>query len=211
MNVAINNVKSKLYYVHDPMCSWCWAFNSVWADVTGRLPESITLERVLGGLAPDTEQAMPEELQQKIQNTWRTIQEVVPGTAFNFDFWKDCNPRRATYAACRAVIAATKQATELEASMILSIQKAYYRDARNPSDNSVLIDLAASLDMDTKQFAEDLDSAATNEELARQIALSRKLGARGFPSLILETGESGYRRLDIDYLDPNKILDQMGG
>lgn len=191
------------------MCSWCWAFNPVWDDLIHRLSGQVVIDRVLGGLAPDTNQPMPKELQQTIQNIWRTIQQTVPGATFNFDFWKNCRPRRATHAACRAVIAVILQAPELESEMILSIQKAYYRDARNPSDNPVLIDLAGALGLDTKRFAEDLDSFSTIAELDRQIAFAREIGARGFPSLIHENGESGYRLLEIDYHNADRMLEQM--
>ena len=209
MNVPHTMELQKLYYVHDPMCSWCWAFNPIWDDVSHRLAGKVVIDRVLGGLAADTDQPMPEDLQQAIQNIWRTIQKAVPGTTFNFDFWESCSPRRATHAACRAVIAVIRQAPELESEMILSIQKAYYRDARNPSDNSVLIDLAGALGLDPKRFAEDLDSLATTQELERQIAFAREMGARGFPSLILENRESGYRLLEIDYHNSDKILEQI--
>jgi hypothetical protein len=38
----------------------------------------------------------------------RRIERSVPGTKFNFEFWSRCRPRRATYPACRAVIATYK-------------------------------------------------------------------------------------------------------
>jgi putative protein-disulfide isomerase len=200
---------AKLFYVHDPMCSWCWAFQPVWGRLVERLPGTVAIVRVLGGLAPDTSQPMPEELRRKIQQIWRTIEIEVPGIRFNFDFWKNCTPRRATYAACRAVIAAVRQAPDLEVKMIRSIQKAYYCDARNPSDDSVLIDLAVSLKLDRERFTEDLGSPETLGELNRQVAFARRLGVRGFPSLVLENHEPGYKLLEIDYHNADVMLDQV--
>ncbi len=52
-----------LYYIHDPMCSWCWAFRSSWREVQSKLPAHITVEYVLGGFAKDTDQPMPVEMQ----------------------------------------------------------------------------------------------------------------------------------------------------
>jgi len=48
-----------LYYIHDPMCSWCWAFRPVWSAVQAQLPESLQVKYLLGGLAPDS--ALPME------------------------------------------------------------------------------------------------------------------------------------------------------
>jgi putative protein-disulfide isomerase len=74
-----------LYYFHDPMCSWCWAFRPRWQEITAGLPDSVGYRRVLGGLAPDTDQAMPKEMQAKLRAIWQTIQQTVPSTPFNFE------------------------------------------------------------------------------------------------------------------------------
>ena len=194
----------KLYYVHDPMCSWCWAFRPVWAKIAEGLPAHVEAQRVLGGLAPDTDAPMPESTRAYVQRNWRKIQEVAPRTPFNFEFWERCRPRRSTYPACRAVIAAMAQGAHYEEPMIL----AYYLKARNPSDDDTLIELARDLGLDTGHFAEVLNSSETQAELLRQIEFSRRIGARGFPSLILE--ENGiYRALSFDYHEPAIVLEAI--
>lgn len=190
------------------MCSWCWAFRPVWQAVLQRLPDDITIKQLLGGLAPDTQQPMPEELQHKIQDIWKKIQAAVPGTEFNYDFWQVCQPRRSTYPACRAVIAAANQGKDFENAMILAIQKAYYLQARNPSNDDVLIGLSGDLGIDTNVFENDLNSDETHQKLKGQMELSQRLGVRGFPSLILEDRN----RLDYmthEYRDANVILDKL--
>ena len=124
-----------LYYFHDPMCSWCWGFRPTWQALQENLPDTVAVQYVLGGLAPDSDQSMPDELRRMIQNTWQRIQQEL-GTEFNFDFWTQNTPRRSTFPACRAVIAAHQQGMEQE--MILAIQQAYYLRALNPSDLSIL-------------------------------------------------------------------------
>jgi len=201
-------VSSTLFYVHDPMCSWCWGFRKTWESVTQRLPEHVDVKYLLGGLAPDSSDPMPQNMQISIRDTWRTIQKEIPGTEFNFDFWELCKPRRSTYPSCRAVISIKKQNLLMEKPMILAIQEAYYLHARNPSDNDVLIDLADKLGLDTEQFSNDLSSAETQEELMSEIQFSRELGTQGFPSLIFETKNSR-KLLSLDYNYPDAILNQL--
>lgn len=197
-----------LYYVHDPMCSWCWAFRPTWRKIAESLPADLSVQPVLGGLAPDTQEPMPKPLQMQIRSIWKTIQAQVPGTTFNFDFWDTCRPRHSTYPACRAVIAAARQSPKYEDAMILAIQQAYYLKARNPSDEGTLIELAVDLGLNVTQFSRKLDADETHDALATQIALGRQLGARGFPSLILE--HNGNRRLlQVDYIDPAHLLQQI--
>jgi len=187
--------KDILYYVHDPMCSWCWGFRPVWDALKRELPPSLSIVNVLGGLAPDSDMPMPEQLQESIKSHWKTIAEKL-GTQFNFDFWKLCQPRRSTYPSCRAVIAAGLQ--NAEEQMIDAIQHAYYLRAMNPSDNSTLITLAAELKLDSERFAEDLLGAAVQKEFERQLELRRAIGVYSFPSMVL--GSSGNRyKVPLDY------------
>ena len=83
-----------LTYIHDPMCSWCWAFRPTFAALRQALPPSITVTSLLGGLAVDSDQPMPGAMRQQIEDTWRCIEQSVPGTEFNHDFWRQCQPRR---------------------------------------------------------------------------------------------------------------------
>jgi len=194
-----------LYYVHDPMCSWCWGFRATWHTIRENLHGSIDVIYLLGGLAADSDDIMPKAMQADIAGYWRKIQKHIPGTQFNFDFWERCQPRRSTYPACRAVIAARKQVKNIEYSMIEAIQYAYYLNAKNPSDKSVLVDLAESLKLDKQRFINDLNSKETQAELVREIIFSQKIGAQGFPSLILKT-KKGYIPVPLDYNSPNTIL-----
>ena len=53
-----------LFYVHDPICSWCYAFDFSLTALQKKLPDFIRIKKIIGGLAPDTTQPMPVELQQ---------------------------------------------------------------------------------------------------------------------------------------------------
>jgi len=199
---------SVLYYVHDPMCSWCWAFRPVWERLQSQLPLSLKVKYLLGGLAPDSDLPMPAEMQQMIRHHWQVIEKKVPGTRFNYDFWSVCSPRRSTYPACRAVIAARNQHMALEDAMIRSIQHAYYLQARNPSDDDVLIALAIALGLDAARFRHDLNNPGTEAVLSSDILKGHEIGASGFPSLLLEE-EGCIRQICIDYNDADLTLQQI--
>jgi putative protein-disulfide isomerase len=167
------------------MCSWCWAYRPTWLQLRDNLPEGVIWQNVLGGLAPDNDQPMPDKLKNMIQGHWRQIQSTI-GTEFNFDFWTTCQPRRDTYKACRAVIAAVHQ--QAEEAMIEAIQKAYYLRAMNPSIPETLADLAAETGLNQAQFVGDLCSSETEIEFQRQLSLRDRLNVRSFPSLVLQQG-----------------------
>jgi len=194
-----------LYYVHDPMCSWCYAFSPVWNKIRDQLPASIRVQYILGGLAPDSEQVMPPETRTYVQEQWRKVMQAVPGTQFNFDFWEKCQPRRSTYPACRAVLQARQQGSEYEIAMISAIQQAYYREARNPSDTDTLCALAQQIGLNGDVFACALNTDATKQVLLDEISFARSIGANSFPSLFLQQADA-IRPITLDYHDVAKVL-----
>ena len=67
--------------------------------------DKLSIEYKVGGLAPDSDEPMPLDMQQFLQQTWHRIEQQL-GTKFNHDFWHTAQPRRSTYPACRAVLVA---------------------------------------------------------------------------------------------------------
>ena len=199
-----------LYNFYDPMCSWCYAFEPVWGKIQEELAGRIIVRRILGGLAPDDDAPMPDEMRQYIKGAWRRIEEMVPGTVFDFSYWDICVPRRSTYPACRAVIAARKQGEIFEVAMLHAVQRAYFRQARNPSDHTTHIQLAEELGLDCTQFEIDLSSRETQLELAAEVEFTGSLNIPGYPCLVLFY-KGGYHHIPHDYTMPQPALEVISG
>lgn len=178
---------TKFIYVMDPMCSWCWAFRPAIHQLQENFPD-IPIKYLMGGLAPDTDELMPAEMQNMIEGIWRQIENQT-GTTFNHSFWEQCQPRRSTYPACRAVISSEALQPGSSVMMIDAIQHAYYENASNPSDDELLIKLAIQCGLNPDQFKDALNSPETASALKEQIRTGQKMGAQGFPSLFLQQGE----------------------
>jgi len=198
-------MSATLYYFYDPMCSWCWGFKPVWQQLLDRLPENLAVQYVAGGLAPDSQQPMPEEMQLKLQMIWQQIHRQL-GTEFNFAFWSECSPRRSTYPSCRAAIAAGLQG-QLE-EMITAIQRAYYLRAMNPSDDETLITLAGEIGLDVERFSRDLNGERVAERFQMQLELAHRYPVQGFPSLVLEMSGQAIPIM-LDYQRADAMLEQI--
>lgn len=208
------NRKATLLYFHDPMCSWCWGFRPVWDEIQKIVKDDFPLVDVAyiaGGLAPDNPNPMPDNMQAAIEGHWRRISAEL-GTTFNHEFWSKNTPRRSTYHACRAVLAAKRQQSEQR--MINAIQEGYYLRALNPSDETILIQLAGEfLNQNAlDKFSTDLRSADIDAELQQQVTQYRKLqiegAVNGFPSLVLEV-EGKYHSIAVNYKDADAMLTQI--
>ncbi|MGB6327931.1 MAG: DsbA family protein [Halarcobacter sp.] len=194
-----------LYYVYDPMCSWCYAFRDTFKEVKKNLDSNIEIVYVPGGLASHNKEPMEEALRIQIQGAWKKIEEVV-GTKFNYNFWTKCTPKRSTYLACQATLAAKKQ--EKEEEIIEAIQNAYYLNAKNPSDEETIFEVAKELDLDFKKFKNDLYSEETIQEFYEKMNLRKKLHLNSFPSLAIKYKKEIYP-INIKYNNPQAILEQI--
>jgi putative protein-disulfide isomerase len=72
-------VKVQLFYFYDPMCSWCWGYREAFDRLKNRLPDNVALRYIVGGLAPDNDEPMPQELQRSLQSIWVKIERQLGG------------------------------------------------------------------------------------------------------------------------------------
>lgn len=201
-------MQDTLIYVHDPMCSWCWGFEPTRQKIFETVAGRMQIRRMVGGLAPDSDAPMPAAMRTMLQQAWHQIEQTIPGTKFNFEFWQKCSPRRSTYPANRAVIAAREQGDAYDAKMTARIQRAYYLEAKNPSDNSTLIELAADIGLDSERFSTSLLADSTQEKLSAEIQATREMGIDSFPSLAVLKAD-GLHHIGLNYTHPELMLREI--
>ena len=163
---------------------------------------------MIGGLAADTTDVMPEETQKMVQQSWHRIEQKCPEIRFNFDFWHKTTPIRSTYPACRALLAAKQQGIKFEAMMLEVIQTAYYQQAQNPALDETLFACAGQIGLQLSQFKQDYASAFIEQQLQAELELTDKFNVSSFPSLRLELG-TGVWPIAIDYCDEKIILEEI--
>ncbi len=92
--------------------------------------------------------------------------------------------------------------------MILAIQQAYYLDAKNPSDDDVLLKLAGDTGLNTDTFLRDYKSSRCRNALEKELLLARKLHVSSFPALVLSRATAD-TALHIDYNNSDNIIKQI--
>lgn len=189
--------KSSLVYVADPMCSWCYAFGPQLErvlDATG-LPMRI----VVGGLfVGDSTAPLDEGLRRYLRETWQTISQIsgrpVSYGLLDRDHWTyDTEP------ACRAVVA-VRERGDAAPVFFDHLQQAFYEANRDIADPSVVsaVSNESGVPVDEAELSSSHLAALTRADFDE----GRELGARGFPTLLLDTGAeriivaAGYTRAD---------------
>ncbi len=196
-----------LLYCYDPMCSWCWGFRPIWSKLQKALQplideNKLSIQSMLGGLAPDSDDPMSEEMKVKLEETWKRIENSL-GTEFNFDFWRTAKPRRSTYPACRACLVARDMGSEED--MYHAIQRAYYLQANNPSDIEILIECAEHIGLNPDGFMKSMEHIKAEGLLEKEISQASHLGLNSFPSLAILKGDQ-LTFIPLDYQDHQTML-----
>jgi putative protein-disulfide isomerase len=180
-----------LVYFADPMCSWCWGFSPVIGAVAQRYGDRAPVRLVLGGLRPGTTTPMSPAARAEMPHHWDQVRQA-SGQPFNGEafvsrdgFVYDTDP------ACRAVVAARRQAPDAALTFLAAAQRSFYAEGRDVTQSEVLIDLAAALGLDKARFADDLAAEDVKTETWGDYATSQNAGVRGFPTLIVGKNPDG--------------------
>ncbi len=197
----------KLIYVMDPMCAWCYAFQ---VELEEFLQKQLLLEveYIMGGLAPDSDEPMGEDMKKAISSYWLEIENKTK-VSFNHDYWKLNTPYRSTYPACRAVITAETLKTKSSAQMVKAIQKVYYKDAKNPSLKDILVECAISIGLDEIEFLKVFNSIETEKKLQNHLNITYQLQVKGFPALFYIDENNQSFPLTYGFTTANNLENQL--
>jgi putative protein-disulfide isomerase len=181
---------AQLAYFADPLCSWCYGFGPELAKILEGHPE-LELELVMGGLRAFNTQVMTAAFKEMLRGHWR---HVAAASALPFseailerdDFVYDTEPP------CRGVVTARALDPAKAFEYFKAVQLAFYRDAREATDASVLAGIAVECGYDGAEFARAFDSQAMHEAVRGDFARAQALGVSGFPTLAVGYGPELY-------------------
>ncbi|MBA3326405.1 MAG: DsbA family protein [Rhodobacteraceae bacterium] len=172
------------------MCSWCWGFAPVIADIRAAFRDRLPLHLVMGGLRPGTSRPMDAAAKAEIRSHWEHVQEA-SGQPFDFDFFAREGFVYDTEPAARAVVVLRRSGPEVALAALMRFQRAFYTENRDVTRPEVLTALVGELGVDTAAFRSAFDETAAQEETLNDFALSRAFGVTGFPTLIAAKGPDG--------------------
>lgn len=179
----------QLVYFADPMCSWCWGFVPVLDALEARFRDVAPLSVVMGGLRPGQEEPLDEATKGMIRGHWEHVEEAT-GQPFDYSFFDREGFVYDTEPASRAVVAARLAQPGDGRRLLVALQRAFYAENRDITDEEVLIELACeSIGACPKTFRCALDDPRVRSETQRDFLFARELGVNGFPALLARKGE----------------------
>lgn len=176
---------TRLIYVMDPMCSWCWGFAPVVQSLAEQARQAgVELVVRVGGLR--REQAVLDEASRvRILGHWQAV-NASTGQLFNFVEGMPAGMVYDTEPACRALVAAGQVSADKIWPLALLIQQAFYCEGIDVTKASELRRLAEQTGLCSHAFATAFDSPAAYEATQADFVWVENLGIAGFPTLLAQ-------------------------
>ncbi len=173
-----------VFYVADPMCSWCWGFAPVVEAVVATFHDRLPVSVVLGGLRPGTRDPVTAPFRAEILHHWREVQRLT-GQPFTFagalpdGFVYDTEP------ASRAVLTIADLKPDDVLRYLQRTQEAFYVEQQDVTQSDALAALSSEFGIERERFLARFGSEAMRERTSAHFTFARQLGVRGFPTVLL--------------------------
>lgn len=195
-----------LVYFADPMCSWCWGFSPVVAAIELEFGNDLPIHPVMGGLRPYTKEPASKVDREAIRSHWEHVRERT-SQPFDFAFFDRENFVYDTEPSCRAIVVMRRSSAERALAGLRRIHTAFYQENRDVTDAGELVAIAAATGCDPDEFRHAWSSDDAERETRQDFALARKVGVRGFPTMLAGAGtEQGYKIVTTGYRDASSVI-----
>ncbi len=184
-------VERHFIYFADPMCSWCYGFAPVIAELSRRFEGRLPVRIVMGGLRAGNTKEMTDKDREYIRGAWTRVGEA-SGQPFDFSFFERDRFVYDTEPACRAVVTMRRLAPEKALAFKARVSRAFYGENRDTTDGKVLASLAPEFGVDAGRFELEMLSAEARNETFGDFLTSQQAGVQGFPLLAAGTQAGGY-------------------
>lgn len=209
---------TKLIYIADPMCSWCYGFGPELVPLLDGVPE-ISLDIVAGGLRAYNTDPMNDETRASMLVHWDRVKEAT-GLPFSNKAISADNFIYDTEPACRAVVTVRTLAPQATLTVFRTLQYAFYAEGQDITKADILAEICIDtlnkngISIDRQAFLNAWSSeeiiAATHADFVH----TQKWGVTGFPSLVMEIGGqlhlvcSGFTRTEDLIAKMQNLVDQ---
>jgi putative protein-disulfide isomerase len=196
------NQEEELFYIGDPMCSWCWGISpEINALQRYATQEHIKFNIIMGGLRPGGGQEWSKSFKGYLTHHWQEVNKR-SGQPFDFSLFEKDNFNYDTEPGCRAVITVRTIAPEKTLAFFELAQYYFYAKSKDPKQLDFYKIICEKLDIDFNKFSDTFNSDIMKTATQADFAKSRELGVRGFPSVVYRKKEklyliaSGYTQFD---------------
>ena len=195
-----------MYYCYDAYCGWCYGFSKVMTQIAQEYGGRFFIDVLSGGMVMPEEPTHFAPLAKYIQGAYKQVENLA-GIKFGEDFlWHVFHPEETDWFpdSTKPAIALCifKEYHPDKAVFIASdLQYALNYEGRDLTDDEAYRSLIEKYFIPAESFYQKLKSEEYREKAYYDIALTKQLQVKGFPSLFMQVTDSKFYLLAQGYTD----------
>lgn len=192
LNAPKKNIE--LYYITDPICSHCWAIEPTLRKFTEQYGQYFNLHTVMGGLLEKWHDGPIDPANgiykpADVAPHWREVGEH-SRMPIDGSLMVD-NPVQSSFPPSRVFKIVQKHHGEEKAFEYLRrAREALFAFNQNIGEKTVLVKILSEMELDGDTIVTEAEEKTGHDLLNEDFALTRSLGARGFPTIIMVNEEN---------------------
>ena len=193
-----------LFYCYDAYCGWCYGFSDVMKQVDAQFSKYMPIEVLSGGMILPEKPVHIGATAAYIESAYRTVEEHT-GVKFGDDYlWHINNPDDSDWypnseKPAIALCILKEYYPEKQVSFAADMQYALHFEGRDLTDNESYRHLVEKYGINEEAFFTKLESDEYKEKAYYEFALCKQLQVKGFPCVLLQTGESKFYLITSGY------------
>jgi len=187
-------IKDTIYYVYDPLCSWCYGFSQVMKKLKNSRNHEFNFEVISGGMQTGERKQPVSVIRDYLKGAYKNVTERT-GAEFGDNFMKvleDGTRMLDSMPPSIALSVIKEMKPEETLNFAASIQEAIYYDGIDWNLVESYFPYLKKYKIDADEFREKFEDPRYKEKTLEDFKLASNFGVTGFPTVILKKEDTYY-------------------
>lgn len=188
-------MKTKIYYVMDTMCGWCYGFSDVITKIQEKYKEVYDFSVLPGGMWIDENvKVINDSLGTYIKGHNAKIEELTGkkfGEGYNKNVLENSDIVLDSFPGAKAIVLIQRLKKDATFSFLKKIQEAFFIEGKDTNNLETYIEIAESFGISKEEFEKEFVSEALEDETLKYFNMVAAMGALSFPTVIMVEGDKG--------------------
>ena len=188
-------MKTKIYYVMDTMCGWCYGFSDVITKIQEKYKDLYDFSILPGGMwVGDNAKVMNASLGNYIKEHNKRIEQLTGrkfGKGYNKNILENADIVLDSFPGAKAVALIQRLKKDEAFSFLKKIQEALFVEGKDTNSLETYIEIAEGFGISKEEFEKEFVSEDLAKETFKYFNMVHDLGAASFPTVIAVEGDKG--------------------
>lgn len=187
-------MQTKLYYIFDPLCGWCFGFSPVIKALEKKYKDKIDFEVLSGGMVLGDNVKPLSAMHDYLRDAMPRLEEMT-GVKFGekyMEVFEEGSLILDSELPCIAMLVFKSMSQKSAVQFASALQQALYVEGKDLKEPETYKPIVESFGLPWEVFSEKLQDPAYKQKTYDEFAFVQKIGISGFPSVIVQQGEEAY-------------------